>query len=135
MCRFTLSYLNQTSLKKVLPLNNVLAIHIYLGYIVIGLSLMVTIIFLAYYGILCEDEGTGDDDNADGTNYCHKVSTEIFLTGIAMMILLFVIGAVSLVRDLIPYEIFRMVHHLTLIVYGLAVLHTLDFQVYNTDLM
>jgi hypothetical protein len=96
---------------------------------------MVTIIFLAYYGILCEDEGTGDDDNADGTNYCHKVSTEIFLTGIAMMILLFVIGAVSLVRDLIPYEIFRMVHHLTLIVYGLAVLHTLDFQVYNTDLM
>jgi predicted ferric reductase len=36
---------------------------------------------------------------------------------------------------LIPYEIFRMVHHLTLIVYGLAVLHTLDFQVYNTDLM
>lgn len=133
MCRVSLSYLNQTSFKKVLPLNNILAVHIYLGYLVVGLSLMVTITYLAYYGILCEDEGTGDDNNADGTNYCYKVSTEIFLTGIAMMVLLFLIGSVSLVRDLIPYEVFRYVHHLTLVVYGLAVLHTIDFQVHQSQ--
>ena len=138
MCRFLLTQLSLTPLKRVLPVNEMLGAHAYIGFVTVALSLLVTSSYLIYYGVICQREGTGLDDDHDdmevreGTNYCRKVTAEIFLTGVAMMVLLLLIGGVSIAKEMVSYEFFRMTHNLALGLYGLAVLHTFDFQVWRS---
>jgi len=60
---------------------------------------------------------------------CAFFFREIMLTGYAILFCLGLIAATSYYRNKIPYEIFYGVHHLTLMVFAISILHTLDDKV------
>lgn len=72
MSRYSISCLSGSKLNRYLPLNKSVAIHIYLGYTVMLIVFLATIIFIAFFGILCSE---GDKV------YCDALTSEIMITG------------------------------------------------------
>jgi predicted ferric reductase len=92
-------------------------LHQYLASVMILLVLVAGIMFVAYYSFLC---GSGDE------TFCTGLHSEIMLTGYAITGLSLLIAVTSYARHMIPYELFRGVHHFVYLIYLLAIIHTID---------
>ena len=79
MSRYTIAALSNSKLNHFLPLNKAVQAHIYLGYVMFGLSILATIMFFAFLGLLCSE---GESDA------CNKLTSEIMITGYFMIGLL-----------------------------------------------
>lgn len=131
MARFTVAYLSTTPLNKVIPFERMVGIHIYLGYLMLGLVFVSTIIFFAFFGLLCHDQKTGFEplDINGERNFCNNFTMEIMNTGYGIVGSLLLIGGTAFLRNTIPYEIFYLVHHVVFAMYAITIAHTMDDQV------
>jgi predicted ferric reductase len=93
--------------------------HIHLGYTLIIIVFLATLFFFAFFGILCTD---GEQA------FCDKFTSEIMITGYAILSLMMIIGGTSYFRHKIPYEVFYGIHHLVFIMYFITIAHTLDVE-------
>jgi predicted ferric reductase len=119
MSRLSIATLSESFIDKIFPLNRALRMHIHLGYILIIVVVLATIVFLTFFGLLCSD---GEQA------FCDKLTSEIMITGYNIMVFMLIIGGTSYLRCKIPYEIFYAIHHLVFIVYFVTVAHTLDVE-------
>jgi len=55
MCRLTISMLSKTVASDFLPLHRMTGFHIYLGYVMVSLVWIATIVFFTFFGKLCAD--------------------------------------------------------------------------------
>jgi len=117
MCRLTIVHASSTFLKRLIPFNQILKSHIVIGYSIIALTIMATLLFFIFYGILCSD---GDD------LYCSRLSSEIMMTGYLLVITFTGVGVTAYLRNTISYKIFYTVHHVVFIGYFVTIAHTLD---------
>lgn len=117
MSRYTIASLSTSKLNKYLPLNKALRIHIHLGYTMVSIVFLATIVFFTFFGLLCSE---GDEA------FCDKFTTEIMITGYCILGLLILMASTAYFRNTIPYELFYGVHFLFLAMYSLAIAHTLD---------
>lgn len=117
MSRYSTASLSESVINRFVPLNRTIRMHIHLGYMVIILLLLSTVVFFTFFGRLCVD---GDQ------TFCDKFRSEIMCTGYAIVATLLLILGTSYFRHKIPYEIFYAVHHLVFIFYAITIAHTLD---------
>ena len=127
MCRHTLSELSTTALSRVVPFNRTTAMHIHLGYTMISIVFLATIVFFVFFGTMCSDQRSGIEPAPKGVNtFCMKFEAEIFLTGLAILFLLLLVGFTSFFRNKIPYEVFYGIHHCVFLMFALTIAHTMD---------
>jgi predicted ferric reductase len=119
MSRFSISALSESFIDRIVPLNRTLRMHIHLGYTMIIIVFFATLFFFAFFGLLCSD---GDQA------FCDKFTSEIMITGYAILASLLIIGGTSYWRHKIPYELFYAIHHLVFIMYFVTIAHTLDME-------
>jgi predicted ferric reductase len=119
MCRYSIAALSESFIDKIVPLNRTLKMHIHLGYTLIIIVCLATAFFFAFFGLLCAD---GDQQ------FCDKFTSEIMITGYAILVSLLIIGGTSFFRHKIPYELFYGIHHLVFIMYFITIAHTIDVQ-------
>jgi predicted ferric reductase len=117
MARFTIAALSESILDRFVPLNRALRIHIHLGYTMVVIVFFATVFFFAFFGLLCNN---GEEA------FCEKFTSEIMITGYAILAFLLFIAGTSAYRFKIPYELFYYAHHLVSILYLVVVLHTFD---------
>ena len=117
MSKYTVSSLSETFVSRFVPMNRMLRIHIHLGYIMVGLVFLSTVVFLAFFGLLCSD---GDQQ------FCDKMKSEIMITGYIIIGFLLIVGGTAYFRHHMPYEVFYAIHHLVFILYFITILHTFD---------
>lgn len=79
MSRYTIASLSTSKLNYYLPLNKALRIHIHLGYTMVSIVFLATIVFFTFFGLLCSE---GDEA------FCDKFTTEIMITGYCILGLL-----------------------------------------------
>lgn len=117
MCRYSIASLSDTAVNKFFPFNRMVRIHIYLGYCMIGIVIIATAFFFAFFGVLC----------AGGEQaFCDKFTSEIMITGYAILATLLVVIVTSYLRYHIPYEVFYIIHHIVFLMYAICIAHTLD---------
>eukprot|EP00536_Pseudo-nitzschia_multiseries_P001387 jgi/Psemu1/181111/e_gw1.18.42.1 len=119
MCRFSIAALAESVVNKVIPLNRALAMHIHLGYTMIVIVFLATIVFFFFFGLLCSE---GEQ------KFCDNFTMEIMITGYCILGTLLIIAATSHFRYKIPYEIFYAVHHVVFLMYIITIAHTLDME-------
>jgi len=117
MSKYTAATLSNTRASRFIPMNRMLLIHIHLGYIMVTLVFLSTVLFLTFFGILCAD---GEDA------FCHKLKSEIMITGYIIIGVLLIIGGTSYFRHSMPYEVFYAIHHLIFLLYFITIVHTMD---------
>jgi hypothetical protein len=98
MCRVSLTYLASHCkwLYRFLPLDQMVRMHIYLGYVVVVLVALATALFFVFFGYMCTNDET----------FCDKFTSEIMCTGYAIISLLLLVGLTSYFRYSLPYEVF-----------------------------
>ena len=79
MSRYTIASLSTSKLNYYLPLNKALRVHIHLGYTMVSIVFLATIVFFTFFGLLCAE---GDE------SFCDKFTTEIMITGYCILGLL-----------------------------------------------
>ena len=128
MARQSVAALSMTYFgKKFLPLHKVVAMHIHLGYVMVSFVFASTILFFVFFGQACAQQKSGKEPTPGGKHtFCHKMTSEIMATGLAIMGCLLLVAATSYARNRIKYEIFYYVHHFVFIMFALAIAHTLD---------
>ena len=133
MCRNGLSRLSNTRLRRVLPFNRVTAMHIHLGYTMVFIVFLSTLVFFLFFGIMCQEQkvgveplGKAGSEFEGEKTFCDKFTSEIMITGYVIMGLLLLVALTSFLRNVIPYEVFYIVHHLVFLMFACAVLHTND---------
>jgi predicted ferric reductase len=128
MCRVSLARLAQTELERFVPFNRITAFHIHLGYTMITFVLVGTVVFFIFFGIMCDEQKRGIEPlNKKGEEqWCDKMTSEIMLTGIGILVALVLVLVTSYLRDRIPYELFYNVHHIVFLMFAVTVAHTLD---------
>ena len=128
MARQSLAALSTTSFgKNFLPLHKVVAMHVWIGYVMISLVFAATILFFAYLGQGCAQQKSGKEPTPGGQHtFCDKMTSEIMATGLAIAGFLLLVAVTSYARNRIKYEIFYYVHHFVFIMFALAIAHTLD---------
>lgn len=124
MTRYSIASLSESVVNRFLPLNRAIRMHIYLGYTIIMLLIVSTIVFFIFFGLLCSD---GDE------TFCAKFTSEIMCTGYGIIGTLLIILGTSYFRHKIPYELFYAVHHLVFIFYAITIAHTLDDKQRNGE--
>ena len=118
MCHLTISNLQKYRLiKHFIPFQSVLRYHISLGYVIVFLVFLTTVVFLSFFGVLCSD---GDEE------FCNKLTSEIMITGYVIFAGFMTVGVTSYLRNVIPYRVFYAIHHLIFVVYILVIAHTFD---------
>ncbi|CAB9511565.1 generating NADPH oxidase heavy chain subunit [Seminavis robusta] len=117
MSRFSISALSESVISRFVPMNRMLRIHIHLGYIMVILVFISTLLFLTFFGLLC-----GDGEQA----FCRKMRSEIMITGYVIIAFMLILGITSFNRHNMPYEVFYGIHHLVFIIYILTIIHTFD---------
>ena len=117
MTRYSIASLSESTLNRFIPLNRVIRMHIHLGYTISILLVLSTLLFFAFFGLLCSD---GDQ------TFCSKFRSEIMCTGYGIIASILILLGTSYFRHRIPYEIFYGVHHLVFIMYAITIAHTLD---------
>ena len=128
MARSTVAYVAQTYIgKKFIPLHRVVAMHIHLGYTMVGFVFASTIVFFVFFGQGCADQKSGKEPSPGGVQtFCKKMTSEIMITGLTIMGCLLLVAVTSFLRNRIKYEYFYVVHHLVFVMFALAIAHTLD---------
>eukprot|EP00521_Asterionellopsis_glacialis_P011582 CAMPEP_0195307206 /NCGR_PEP_ID=MMETSP0707-20130614/37600_1 /TAXON_ID=33640 /ORGANISM="Asterionellopsis glacialis, Strain CCMP134" /LENGTH=900 /DNA_ID=CAMNT_0040371453 /DNA_START=21 /DNA_END=2723 /DNA_ORIENTATION=- len=117
MCKFSIAAASNTMLDRFIPFNRSTRIHIHLGYTWAIIVFSATILFFAFFGLLCSN---GDQ------KVCDKFTSEIMITGYIIFGTCIIIAVSSMFRNKIPYEVFYGIHHLVFIMYAITTLHTLD---------
>lgn len=117
MSRYSIAALSQSSLTKFIPLKKSLRIHIHLGYTMVSIVFLSTIVFFIFFGLLCSE---GDE------NFCDKFTSEIMITGYCILALLLIMALAAAFRYSIPYELFYAIHILFLAMYAIVIAHTID---------
>jgi len=119
MSRYSIAALSATNnlFSKFIPFNRMMRIHIYLGYVMAAIIFIATMFFFAFFGILC---ASGEQD------FCDKFTSEIMITGYAILGMILIVVATSYSRYYIPYEVFYVVHHLVFILFIVTIVHTFD---------
>jgi predicted ferric reductase len=128
MARQSVAALSTTSFgRKFVPLHKVVAMHIHLGYVMVSFVFASTILFFVFFGQGCAQQKSGKEPTPGGQHtFCHKMTSEIMATGLAIMGCLLLVAVTSYARNRIKYEIFYYVHHFVFIMFALAIAHTLD---------
>lgn len=111
MSRFVITKASKTFLKAFIPFHEATKIHIALGYIVVTLMVVSTILFLTFFCVL------GDFD---------KLTSEIMISGYVIFCSFVILGVTSYLRHVIPYKVFYIFHHLFLVAYAATIAHTID---------
>jgi len=119
MARYSISTLSGSVLDRFIPLNRTLRMHIHLGYTMVTVVFFATLLFFAFFGVLC---GNGEQD------FCDKFRSEIMCTGYGILACLLIVAGTSYFRHVIPYEVFYVVHHLVFVMYAITIAHTFDVQ-------
>ena len=123
MCRWTIATLSSstsssfTPIASFIPFHRMLRMHIYLGYTMVSLVVLATLVSVGYLSALCSH---GDD------YACSKFSSEMMFTGYGLLAVLLLITGTSYFRHQIPYEVFYVTHHLVFLMYALSIAHTVD---------
>ena len=117
MCRFIITKASKTFLKSFVPFHESTKVHIALGYITTFLLVVSTITFIAFFGTLCSD---GQQSS------CDKLTSEIMISGYIIFATFMIIGFTSYFRNMIPYKVFYICHHLFLLAYAATIAHTVD---------
>ena len=128
MARQSVAALSRTYFgRKFVPLHKVVAMHIHLGYVMVSFVFASTILFFVFFGQGCAQQKSGKEPTPGGEHtFCHKMTSEIMATGLAIMGCLLLVAVTSYMRNRIKYEIFYYVHHFVFIMFALAIAHTLD---------
>jgi predicted ferric reductase len=129
MSRHLVTVLGQTLLNKLIPFSKILQMHVYLGYLVVALVFASSVIFLAFFGLVCQDEKDGIEPTPRGRVFCDKFQMEIMITGYAIIGMLLIVGLSSYMRHVIPYEVFYALHHIFIAIYAVTIAHTFDAAV------
>lgn len=119
MARYSIAHLSESFLNRFIPLNRTLRMHIHLGYTMVIIVCVATILFFAFFGLLCNN---GQEE------FCAKFRSEIMCTGYGIFASLLIIAGTSYFRHQIPYEVFYVIHHLVFVLYILTIAHTFDIQ-------
>ena len=117
MSRYSIASLSESVVDKIVPLNRTLQMHIHLGYTTVIIVLFASLFFFSFFGLLC---ASGEEI------FCAKFTSEIMITGYAILGGLLLIAGTSHFRHKIPYEVFYGIHHLVFIMYFMTIAHTLD---------
>jgi predicted ferric reductase len=121
MARQTVAYVSTTSIGKFLPLHKIVAVHIHIGYIICVYVFVSAFSFFTFYGIACRQQITGNEPCPGGVRtFCKKLQSEIMITGIVILGCSVLVACTSFLRNRIKYEIFYVVHHLTLVIFAVA---------------
>jgi len=119
MSRFSIAALSETVVSRFVPMNRMLRIHIHLGYTMVILVFISTLLFFTFFGLLCND---GDQE------FCDKFKSEIMITGYIIIGFLLILGGTAYFRHHMPYELFYAIHHLVFLLYLVTIIHTFDKQ-------
>jgi len=117
MCRYSIARLSNSFLNRFIPLNRTLHMHIHFGYTMVLIVFLATIVFFIFFGLLCSE---GEQA------FCDKFTSEIMCTGYGILGCLLLIAGTAYFRFKIPYELFYAVHFLMLVMYSIAIAHTID---------
>ena len=117
MSRYSIASLSDSFVDRFIPLNRAARIHMQLGYTMVLVTVLATLIFIAYFTAMC---ALGEQE------YCDLLVSEIMMTGYAIAVLTILVAGTSYFRNHIQYEVFYSVHHLVFILYVLVVIHTID---------
>ena len=130
MSRFSIAVLSDSWVGKIFPFDRVVDMHIYLGYLMVVLVSLATIVFFIFFGMLCEEQKLGLEPlPPDGERtFCTNFQTEIMSTGYGIIAALLIIAGTSYLRHTIPYEVFYVVHHIVFAMFAITIAHTLDVQ-------
>jgi predicted ferric reductase len=129
MCRYTLAQLSSTKLRRYVPFNKITAMHIHLGYTMILIVFLASVVFFAFFGSMCQAQKDGTEPSPLGVHtFCQKFESEIMATGLAILGCLLIVFFTSFFRHRIPYEVFYIVHHVVFFMFILAIAHTVDVQ-------
>ena len=115
--RLSIAVASSSVFDRFIPFNRVMRLHIHLGYTMVSIVVLATIIFFAFFGLLCSD---GEQE------FCDKFTSEIMITGYCIVGFLLIIGTTSFLRNKLRYEIFYAIHHLVFILYIITIIHTFD---------
>jgi len=124
MCRTSIAKLSGSGLNRFIPLNRAVRIHIWLGYVMISIVCLATLVFFLFFGLLC----IGGPSYPGDEKICAKFTSEIMITGYVIFAFLLIIAGTSHFRNSIPYEVFYVVHHLVFLLYIVTIVHTIDTQ-------
>lgn len=129
MCRGSISYFQSVGLlRKLIPFNRTMDFHIHLGYTMVFMVFLATVVFFAFFGTMCREQLNGIEPRGPLNNntWCEKFTSEIMLTGYGILLSLLLVAGTSYLRNVIRYEIFYVAHHLVFAMFAIAVAHTLD---------
>lgn len=115
--RLSIAAASSTIFDRLIPFNRMMRLHIHLGYTMVSIVFLATIVFFAFFGLLCSD---GEQE------FCDKFTSEIMVTGYCIFGFLLIIGTTSFLRNKIRYEIFYAIHHLVFVLYLITIIHTFD---------
>jgi predicted ferric reductase len=130
MCRFSVTQLALTPLRYYIPFNRITAMHIHIGYVLVGIVFLASIFFFAFFGMLCQEQKDRVEKlgKLGERTFCLKFVDEIMITGYFILGLLLIMAGTSYFRAKIPYEVFYIVHHLFFVVFMLTIAHTVDAE-------
>ena len=130
MCRRNLATMSDNAyLTTIIPFNRITGMHIHLGYTMVFIVFLATIVFFTFFGLLCSEQKADIEPAPGGVNtFCEKFTSEIMCTGYGILGSLILVAVSSYFRDIIPYEIFYGIHHIVFIMYALAIAHTMDVE-------
>ena len=117
MSRLSIASMSTSFWDRYIPFNRMTRLHIYLGYVMVSVVTVSTIVFFLFFGLLCSD---GEQ------SFCDKFTTEMMITGYLLVMMLLIVAIISYFRHHIPYETFYAAHHLVFIMFLLAIVHTFD---------
>lgn len=127
MARHSVAMLSETFVAKLIPFQRMTAMHIHLGYTMVTMVFLSTVLFFIFFGQGCAQQHSGREPTPGGVKtFCDKMKSEIMCTGYGILGALLIVGATSYLRDKIRYEYFYVVHHLVFVMFALAIAHTLD---------
>ena len=130
MCRRNLATMSDNAyLTTIIPFNRITGMHIHLGYTMVFIVFLATIVFFTFFGLLCSEQKAGIEPAPNGENtFCEKFTSEIMCTGYGILGSSILVAVSSYLRDIIPYEVFYGIHHIVFIMYALAIAHTMDVE-------
>ncbi|GFH55403.1 hypothetical protein CTEN210_11879 [Chaetoceros tenuissimus] len=117
MCRLLIANFSETFVSKIIPFDEMTRCHIGIGYTFAFLLLVTIIVFLMFFGVVC---------NSGDQNFCKKFTTEIMITGYVIFVAFMTVAVTSFFRYKIKYRIFYVIHHVVFVAYILVILHTID---------
>ena len=116
MCRYSITRLSSTFLRRYIPFDDMMKCHIFLGYVLVGLVALAFTLFMIYYTLLCT---SGDQE------FCNRFSSEIMITGYVVFALFMTVGVSSYYRNY-NYQRFYRIHQIVFVAFFVSIMHTID---------